>query len=138
MIDFKDIELAITREILRRAEFYIPFEYPEAELAEYPEGLWGKVSNLRGAGVPVTLGPEGDDEYVGVIQIDVNYPAGKGTGVLLDKATEVARAFKPGTVLTHGAMCLRLLGVTPSPNRKVGGYTKVSVSINYSVRASRA
>lgn len=138
MIDFKDIELAITSTILRHNEFRIPFEYPQSPLSTYPDGLWGKVTNLRGNGRPVTLGPEGYDEHVGIIQIDVNYPAGKGTGDLLDKATEIARAFKPGLTLPYGSMELRTLAVSASPDRIVGGYVKVSVSVNYSVRASRA
>lgn len=138
MIDLRDVELAINDLIIRNRAFGIPFEYPQAPLQSYPEDLWGKVTNLRGTGVPATLGPQGMDEFVGVIQVDINYPVGKGTSELLDKVTEVMRALKPGQLLQYGDMHLRTVGTSPSPEREVGGYVRISVSANYTLRTFRA
>lgn len=136
-INLLDDDLAIGDKIRAESEFGITFEYPNRQLSTYPNGLWGRMTNLRGPGEPTTLGPNGQDTHVGVIQIDINQPVNDSLANLLNKASEVANAFKAGQRLTKNNVSLRLFSLSVSPDRIVGGWRRISISASYDKRVSR-
>ena len=137
MIDVLKMSLAVVDHILDRNAYNIPFEYPQVSLDVYPESLWGKFTMLRGPGNPETLGVNGYDQHVGVIQLDVNTPKNRGVAELLNKASEIANSFVAGQLIRKDDTCLRVGSVSVSSEREVGAYVKVSISVAYTLRAQR-
>lgn len=103
-----------------------------------PDGLWLQLFNLRGDSVPVTLGDQGEDENRGVLQIDVNFPKGRGTGTVTKKADEFANFFTAGKSLSYNAQVVKIVSCSLNPGRYVGGYYRVSLSIRYYARTTRS
>lgn len=137
MINLFDTELAITEKINAASDYNIPFEYPGQQLNDYPNGLWGKFVNLRGEGTVATLGTNGYDQFISIIQIDVNYPENDGLQAILNKVSEIANDFQPGTRLTKNDTVLTIIDRTISPDRIVGGFRKISITARYRLRVQR-
>lgn len=134
---YTDIEKALINAVLS-VDNVTPCGMPAAELDEYPDGLWLQLFNLRAESSPVTLGDAGEDNHPGVLQIDINYPKGKGTGDVLSKADEFASFFTAGKSLLYNTQEVKVLSSSLSPGRYVGGYYRVSLSINYYARTTRS
>lgn len=117
----------------------VPTGYPGKELeeADKPDGLWAHVHNVRAESDPVTLGDAGEDNHPGFMQIDLNYPKGKGSGDLLVKADELATAFPSGRTLTYNGQEVKVLSTSLGPGRYVGGYYRISLTVNYYARTVR-
>lgn len=100
-------------------------------------GLWATIHNVRGQSGVATLGAAGTDNHPGFIQIDLNYPEGKGSGPLLTKADALASAFPAGRALAYNGQEVKVLGTSLGPGRYVGGFYRVSLTINYYARTQR-
>ena len=117
-----------------------PTSFPNNELVNKPDGLWLKVSNLHSETTPVTMGDGGEDNHRGILQIDINYPANKGSGASLGKADEFSDYFKAGKALLYNAQCVKIISCSlnpANPARYVGGYYRLTLSINYYARTTR-
>ena len=116
-----------------------PTSFPDQDLtqAEKGEGLWLQVSNLRGVSEPVTMGDKGEDNHPGILQIDICYPRGKGAGFILKKADALALTLKAGHSFTHNEQRVTISATSLGGAREVGGYSKMSLSINYYSRTPR-
>ena len=117
----------------------MPAGYPGAELDadQLPDDLWAQVNNVRVASDVVTLGDSGEDNHTGFFQIDLNYPKGRGTKAVLEKADEIASSVPAGTLIDFGGQKVKILSTELSPGRYVGGYYRVSLTINYYARTIR-
>ena len=122
-----------------RVDAVLPRSYPNRPLPDQnkPDGLWLNLYNFRGATEPVTLGDAGEDENNGFFQIDLNYPQNKGSKEILEKADEFARFFTAGKSLSFNDQKVKILSTSLSPGREVGGYYRVSLTINYYTRTMR-
>lgn len=138
MSNYLDIEKALIKAYNDLA-LGLPTSYPAAELddKQKPDGLWAAVHNIRGSSQPVTLGDQGEDNHPGFMQIDLNYPKNKGSGDLLAKADEILSAFPAGRSLAYNSQEVKVLGTSLSPGRYVGGYYRISLTINYYARTQR-
>ena len=138
MSNFLDIEKALIS-AYQAVGTLVPTGYPGAELADaaIPDGLWAHVHNVRTESKPVTLGGTGEDNHAGFLQIDLNYPRGKGSGELLVKADELITAFPAGRALTYNGQEVKVSSSGLGPGRYVGGYYRVSIRINYYARTTR-
>jgi len=136
--NYLDIEKALIT-AYKAVGTLVPTGYPGAELedGDKPDGLWCHVHNVRSESTPVTLGDQGEDNHPGFMQIDINYPKGKGSGDLLVKADEIALAFPSGRALTYNGQEVKVLSTTLGPGRYVGGYYRISLTINYYARTQR-
>lgn len=115
-----------------------PMGYPDNELADKPDGLWLQLHNMRAPSTPVTLGDKGEDNHPGFLQIDINSPQNKGTKVVLAKADELAQFFTAGKLLLYNAQTVKVLSCSLSAGRYVGGYYRISLTINYYARTQRS
>jgi hypothetical protein len=86
---------------------------------------------LPGETSTLTLGPNGFNEYVGVLQIDCMYPIGKGWRDAKVEADSLCTLFKRGTLLTYNNINVRVMKSWPEPAVVDGPYYKVSVSVVY-------
>lgn len=117
-----------------------PMGHPNDDLADEDKGqaLWLQLHNLRAISNPVTLGDQGEDNHPGVLQIDINYPEGKGSKQVLSKSDEFASFFTAGKSLLYNAQEIKVLSCSVGPGRYVGGYYRVSVTVNYYARTVRS
>ena len=77
------------------------------------------------------LGTSGLDEYVGIYQIDIFAPAGKGRSEAEIKADSVADHFKRGTDLSSNGKTIRLGNVSRNAGIRSEDRFIISISINY-------
>ena len=77
------------------------------------------------------LGANGIDEYIGIYQIDVFAPSGKGRGEAETKADAVADHFKRGTDLSKNGKTIRLGNVSRNSGIRSEDRFIISLSINY-------
>lgn len=135
--NYINIEKALIKAV-RQVDNTTPMGYPNDELEDKPDGLWLQLHNLRSTSVPVTLGDVGEDNHPGLLQIDINYPQNKGSKQVLLKADEFASFFTAGKSLSYNAQEVKVLSSSLSPGRYVGGYYRVSLTVNYYARTTRA
>lgn len=88
---------------------------------------------LRGTGLPgdttqACLGDDGLDFHVGIFQVDVFIPGGKGRTAWPD---EIADHFKRGTILTQNNVNVRITSVSISRADEDENFYIVPVSISY-------
>lgn len=102
-----------------------------------PSELWLQMFNLPASTDPVTVGEGGEDNYEGVLQIDISCPLNQGTGSITQKADEIAKDFAAGKVFTYNGTNVSIRGSSLSPGRVAGGFYKVSLSIRYYARHQR-
>ena len=136
--NYIDIEKALIA-ALKVVDAVTPRSFPNSEIKEEdkPDGLWLQLNNLRVESRPVTLGNRGEDNHPGLFQIDINYPANRGTKDILLKADEIISYFTAGKSLLYNTQEVKVLSTTLDPGRYVGGYYRVSVTINYYARTQR-
>jgi hypothetical protein len=135
--NYTDIEKALIAAALS-VDAVTPIAYPNDVLETKPDGLWLQFFNLRGLSNVATLGDAGEDNHPGVFQIDINQPENKGSKDVLAKGDEFATFFKAGKALTYDSQIVRILSCSLGPGRYVGGYYRLSLSVNYYARTTRA
>jgi len=134
--NYTDIEKALIAAALS-VDNVTPTGHPNDVLENKPDGLWLQLGNVRGVSSPATLGDEGEDNHPGFLQIDVNYPENKGSGIVLEKVDEFAAFFTAGKSLLYNAQTVKVLSSTVGPARYVGGYYRLSLTVNYYARTTR-
>lgn len=77
------------------------------------------------------LGSSGQDENLGIYQVDVFAPIDTGHGVAVTQADAIADAFARGTTLTYNSVNVRIRGVSRGAGRRDGAWYIVPVFINY-------
>lgn len=77
------------------------------------------------------LGTSGIDEHLGIYQITIFAPAGKGKKEATEMADTLANRFKRGTDLVYNSLEVRLGNVSRSAGRIDGDRYLVTVSIEY-------
>lgn len=85
-----------------------------------------------------TLGSQGQDDHNGILQIDLNYPLMTGESAVMAKADELAVFFKAGKRLALSGIELMVTSCGCSRGREAEGWYRVSVTVTWVARVSRA
>jgi hypothetical protein len=85
----------------------------------------------------VTLGDDGEDEHVGIVQLDLNYPTGRGVDDVRAKGDQVAAFFSVGKALSSGVAKVTVSSCSRSRGREVEGWYRVSMTISWYARVPR-
>jgi len=93
--------------------------------------LYLRATNMTGDATQAGLGDSGEDENLGVYQVDVFAPADKGKKAALQMADLVANRFKRGTDLTYSGTTVRISSVNREAALTVDGWYHIPVNINY-------
>lgn len=104
-----------------------------------PVGVWAQLTNMPAGAAVSSLGEGGQDEHVGVYQIDVSVPESGGNprAVLLGHADRIRAYFVAGRSFSYSGQVVRVRSASRSPIRRVDGWLRVSVSVTYSAFSTR-
>lgn len=100
-------------------------------------GLWVQPHNMTGQTTAVTCGYNGEDDYQGILQIDINYPIGQGSGKLLELADKIRKQFQAGDTMWFKGQWVKVRSCSLSPEIESGGFQKRYLSIVYYSRSVR-
>lgn len=98
---------------------------------------WASVFNLRAESPPSTLGAGGDDEHLGIFQIDINAPENAGTATLLANAQTLRTYFYAGRTVSYSGQDVVIRSASASNIRRVDGWLRISVSVSYRAWTAR-
>ena len=93
--------------------------------------LYLRPTLLTGQTVGATIGADGTDDSVGIYQVDVFAPVGKGKKKAIETADLIADRFKPVTELTYGAVTVRAVRVSRAPAKTEQGRYRIPVEVTY-------
>jgi hypothetical protein len=106
--------------------------YENRNVEPIKDALYIRPTLIAGEVVQTTLGESGQDRNMGIYQVDVFAPSGKGKTASMAMADLIADHFKRGTDLSSGGTTLRIMSVS----RQVAfndsnGWFMLPVEINY-------
>lgn len=106
-----------------------------------PKGklVWYRFTHLPNQPDVASLGTKGQDEFTGLIQVDINLPAGRGREGVSGFIEAMRAKFVAGARLVEAPVnvIVSRCGQT-GPARNVDGWHRVSVAVYYESRISRA
>lgn len=98
---------------------------------------WAAWFNLPASTDVASLGVGGNDETVGVFQVDLNYPLNDGTANILAAVQKLRDYFVAGRRLVYQGQTVKVERVTRNNLRPVDGWQRINVSIFYSAYTIR-
>lgn len=98
---------------------------------------WAAWFNLPASTDVASLGVGGNDETVGVFQVDLNYPLNDGTANILAAVQKLRDYFVAGRRLVYQDQTVKVERVTRNNLRPVDGWQRINVSIFYSAYTIR-
>lgn len=110
-----------------------------SDLAEHPNNdKWAALSIVPTDTSPIGLGDCGDDEHLGFMQIELNYPVDSGENLILAKWEEIRAYFKAGRSFVSGSQSVTIRSCGRSSGRIEGQNYRITVSVYFFARVSRA
>lgn len=104
-----------------------------------PGGLpWLQFNWIPAGRRAVTLGDQGEDELVGIVQIDINTPQGDGDAVMENLLSLLEEEFIAGQVVIHDGQPATIESCSRLPSRNVDPFYRSSLSVNYYARVTRS
>lgn len=86
---------------------------------------------LMGQPRQAAIGDTGPNEQVGVYQIDLFYPPGKGTGDINAMAGKIEQRFKRGTKIAYNGVTLTIRSVYLSAMQQGADWVQLPVNITF-------
>jgi hypothetical protein len=102
----------------------VTFDPPNAE-------PWAKLTFMPTQPSVATLGDAGQDEVLGFLQIDLNYPKDSGTQAARLKFEAIRNVLKAGAKFSYGSEVVTIRSCGCSQGRIVNNYYRVSVTVNF-------
>lgn len=116
----------------------LPLAVENAKFDKPTDGSpWAAVFIIPNQPSVATLGDEGEDAHDGIVQIDLNYPLGKGEAAVRAKADQVASFFKAGKRLPYQGVFATVSSCGRSRGREVDGWYRVSMTVTWFARVPR-
>jgi hypothetical protein len=84
-----------------------------------------------------TLSGIGEDEHIGIFQINLNYPQGSGSGAAADKADAIREYFEAGTKFVTDSQGVLILSSGRASGRNDGGWFILPITIEFMARTTR-
>jgi len=104
---------------------------------EKGDGIWVQPHHMPGPVTPVTCGYNGENNHSGILQIDICYPIGQGSGILLKQADEIAKHFQSGDKVSYDGQVVNVRSCSLSLPIESGGFRKQFLTIVYYARSVR-
>lgn len=117
-------------------DFALPTYYPgrnETPINDHIQLIFLPVSNRV-----ASMGADGSNEVIGILQADVMYRTGRGTGEILTITDAIVAAYPSGRHIVEQGQDVTIWGAEPSQPRTDGGWQKISISINFTAYVRRS
>ncbi len=98
---------------------------------------WAAIFILPATSDIITLGDSGEDQHLGIMQIDFSVPHGKGRAALLGYVQSIRDEFIGGKGYIQNSQRVRIETVERSPVTESDGWMKISVSVNWEATTIR-
>lgn len=98
---------------------------------------WARLTNLPAQPDVVTLGEGGQDLHVGLLQVDLFFPQGKGRAAVLALADRIAGHFKAGEKWLYDGQAVRVTSCGIGNGINDGGWYRRTVTINWKAHVTR-
>nr|CAK6596645.1 tail terminator [Klebsiella phage vB_Kpn_K21lambda1] len=117
--------------------FGLPTAYENQAFSKPDDAPWAALWYVPADTQPVTAGSRGQDEVVGFLQIDLNYPLNKGTGDTRTMADKIADHFPVGHPLVYNGFVVKPTYVHRGQGREVDGWWRTPITIGWYSRLNR-
>lgn len=97
---------------------------------------WFSYHFLSSQEMPVTLGPDGNDEVNGIIQIDVNYPLNAGEADSRETINALRTCFHPQTISTYGQP-VTILSRNKSGGSSENNFYRIPFTVRWKAQLAR-
>jgi hypothetical protein len=98
---------------------------------------WAEIYMLPNQPSVASLGDDGLDIHDGVMQINLNYPAGQGAGGANQKATAIRNYFYAGRSFAYSGQSVEIVSCGRGPGRVIDSWYRVPVTLFYRAWTSR-
>lgn len=119
----------------------IPYTHVAIEQREFnppaDASMWYALANIPSARDPRTMGQYGNDEYVGIFQIDVSGQQGQGVRPVLEAAGVLTAHYTAGKSFTKDGQAVRIRKSEVASPKRIGVRLVVSVSVYWSAAIPR-
>ncbi|QIQ65286.1 hypothetical protein 19_00017 [Pseudomonas phage Epa19] len=115
-----------------------PTAYENTKFDQPTDTPWCSVFILPNQPRVASLGIGGTDEHTGIMQVDVNYPTESGMQDILADVDAVADYFTAGRRLVYNAQEVIVRSCGRSPGRKVDGWYRISLTIDWYAQTPRS
>jgi hypothetical protein len=112
--------------------------YENANFAPVEGTPWAQVFFLPEQPKVATLSGIGEDEHLGIFQINLNYPQGAGAGAAADKADAIREYFEAGARFAFDSQDVLVLSSGRASGRNSQGWYILPVEINFMARTARS
>lgn len=103
-----------------------------------PKGApWNSVQFAPNVPVPVTCGPDGEDEATGYFQVTCCCPKGKGEKLALEQVTLLLTTFKTGSKFTYGGQEVLVTSAGRAPGFASQEWYKIPFTVFFLARHNR-
>lgn len=138
-MDPLDIDRALVTSLQALALPY-PINWEGTPADPSDTAVYCDVANIPGRAMPVTLGTGGEDEHVGVFQIDVVEPVVSGGNVTDSIIKQLYQYYVLGRGFTYNGVVVQVTGFQRSSRRKDtnGARNRVAASIFWRANLNRS
>lgn len=102
------------------------------------DGPWAQTFLIPNQPDPTGLGNQGTDLVTGIYQIDLNFPLNEGRANIIAKYEDIRVYFKAGRKFTSATTSVAILSAGSSPGGRVNQNYRISVTVAWEARISRA
>ena len=131
MTTFVDIRTALVKLIPDNSEFSLLFNFENKATKPQNGTPYARAFMLPAQPFQTCLGVNGTDRHNGVFQISLFFPEDKGDLPMLQKADEIASAYKSGVVTTFGTADVTIESIGPSIASNFDGWFQLNLTINW-------
>lgn len=138
-MNFSAIDAALTERFM--AGGFLPTNQVQTENEAFTppadSKAWARITNLPAQPSQATLGDGGTDLHVGIFQIDLFHPQGKGRAAALGMADKIARHFPSGASFFYEEQYVRVTSCGRSEGRVDNGWFRITLSVNWNAHVQR-
>lgn len=130
------MQSALTESVVTAA-IGLPTGWPQKDFSPPDNAGWAQVFFIGDDRFVASLGSGGQDEWTGIMQVDIHYPENDGPKNLSLKVGSLLEFFSAGRIFTKGGQPVKVRRSAPSGVRKDGASWVKSVSVYWSSWTNR-
>jgi hypothetical protein len=115
----------------------IPTQYDNVDFKPPVNAVWNVVHFAPNIPVPVTCGPDGEDEFTGFLQVTCCCPAGRGESLALQQAELILNKFTSGAKFSYQGQEVMVTSAGRAPGFSAQEWYKIPVTVYFLARHQR-